>query len=93
MMSTSPTKISEYMALSRPVVANAHPEQSLIIADSQAGICVEWSAENFAQSILQLLNNPEAAEEMGRRGREYVRANRTYAVVAPAVADVYRDLL
>ena len=81
------------MALSRPVVANAHPEQSLIIADSQAGICVEWSAENFANAILQLLNDPEAAEEMGRRGREYVRANRTYAVVAPAVADVYRELL
>ena len=31
--------------------------------------------------------------EMGRRGREYVRANRTYAVVAPAVADVYQGLL
>jgi glycosyltransferase involved in cell wall biosynthesis len=93
LLSTSPTKISEYMALSRPVVANAHPEQSLIIADSQAGICVEWSAENFAEAILQLLNDPDAAEEMGRRGREYVRENRTYAVVAPAVADVYRELM
>ncbi len=93
LLSTSPTKISEYMALSRPVVANAHPEQSLIIADSQAGICVEWSAENFAEAILQLLNDPDAAEEMGRRGREYVRANRTYAVVAPAVADMYRELM
>lgn len=93
LLSTSPTKISEYMALSRPVVANAHPEQSLIIADSQAGICVEWSAENFAAAILQLLNDPDAAEQMGRRGREYVRENRTYAVVAPAVADVYRELM
>jgi len=93
LLSTSPTKISEYMALGRPVVANAHPEQSLIIADSQAGICVQWSAENFAQAILQLLDDPDAAEAMGRRGREYVRANRTYAVVAPAVADVYRELL
>jgi glycosyltransferase involved in cell wall biosynthesis len=93
LLSTSPTKISEYMALSRPVVANAHPEQSLIIADSQGGICVEWSAENFAAAILKLLNDPDAAEEMGRRGREYVRKNRTYAVVAPAVADVYRELM
>ncbi len=93
LLSTSPTKISEYMALGRAVVANAHPEQSLIIADSGAGICVEWSAANFAEAILQLLNDPEAAAEMGRRGREYVRANRTYAVVAPAVAAVYRELL
>ena len=63
------------------------------MAHSEAGHCVKWSAENFADAILQLLNDPEAAEEMGRRGREYVRENRTYAVVAPAVADVYREVM
>ncbi len=93
LLSTSPTKISEYMALGRPVVANAHPEQSLIIGESGAGICVEWSAEAFADAICTLLNDPESAEAMGERGRGYVRAHRTYAVVAPAVIDDYRRLL
>ena len=93
LLSTSPTKISEYMALGRPVVANAHPEQSLIIEESGAGICVKWSAEDFAEAILKLLNDPDSAEEMGSRGRDYVRTHRTYAVVAPAVADVYTDIL
>ena len=93
LLSTSPTKISEYMAFGRPVVANAHPEQSRIIAESGAGICVEWSAEEFADAIVRLLDDPEAAENMGRRGRAFVRENRTYAVVAPKVAEVYRKLL
>lgn len=93
LLSTSPTKISEYMAFGRPVVANAHPEQSRIIAESGAGICVEWSAEAFADAIVSLLDDPEAAEKMGSRGRHFVKANRTYAVVAPAVAGVYRKLL
>lgn len=93
LLSTSPTKISEYMALGRPVVANAHPEQSLIIEESGAGICVKWSAENFAGAILELLNDPQRAEEMGGRGRAWVKANRTYAVVAPAVAAVYEKIL
>lgn len=93
LLSTSPTKISEYMALGRPVVANAHPEQSQIIEQSGAGYCVEWSAEEFARAIVKLLDDPAAAEEMGERGRAFVRANRTYGVVAPKVASVYRQLL
>ena len=35
--STSPTKLIEYMAMSRPVVANEHPEQSLVLGVSKAG--------------------------------------------------------
>ncbi len=93
LLSTSPTKISEYMALGRPVVANAHPEQSLIIEESGAGICVDWSAEAFADAICTLLSDPGAAEAMGDRGRAWVRAYRTYAVVAPAVVAEYRRLL
>jgi glycosyltransferase involved in cell wall biosynthesis len=81
------------MALGRPVVANAHPEQSLVIHESGAGICVPWSAEGFATAIGSLLDDPQAAEAMGARGRTYVRAHRTYAVVAPAVIAEYRRIL
>ena len=93
LLSTSPTKISEYMALGRPVVANAHPEQSRIIAESGAGYCVEWSAEAFAAAILRLLDDPAAAERLGERGRDYVRRHRIYPVVAPNVIAEYRRLL
>ncbi len=93
LLSTSPTKISEYMALGRPVVANAHPEQSRIIAESGAGYCVEWSAEAFAAAILRLLDDPAAAECLGERGRDYVRRHRIYPVVAPHVIAEYRRLL
>lgn len=93
LLSTSPTKISEYMALGRPVVANRHPEQSRIIEESGAGICVEWSASDFANAVITLFADPQAAEEMGTAGREYVRRNRVYPVIAPAVAAVYRNLL
>ena len=92
LQSTSPTKISEYMALGRPVVANSHPEQSIIIAESGAGICVEWSEAEFAQAIVTLLNDPAAAERMGEKGRDYVRQHRIYPVIAPIVAREYQRL-
>ena len=88
----SPTKLIEYMALGRPAVANEHPEQSLILAESRAGICVGWSPQDFAKAICALFSNPAEADAMGRRGREYVRSHRTYALVAADVAKIYSSL-
>ena len=93
LLSTSPTKLIEYMALQRPVVANEHPEQSLIIAESQAGICVPWSAEAFADAICTLFADPDAAEAMAVRGRAYVRDKRLYSLIAARVGDELLDLV
>jgi glycosyltransferase involved in cell wall biosynthesis len=91
--STSPTKIIEYMALGKPVVANDHPEQSQIIAESGAGLCVEWSEQAFANAIIQLLTNPEKAAEMGQRGPEWVKQHRTYDQIADQVYARYQAIL
>lgn len=92
LQSTSPTKLCEYMALGRPVVANTHPEQSLIIAESGAGLCVEWSAKAFATAIVKILRDPALAARMGENGRAYVRQHRTYPVIAKYVAEHYIQL-
>ena len=93
LLSTSPTKISEYFALARPVVANEHPEQSAILAASDGGICVAWSATEFAAAIVELLNDPGRADTMGINGRNWVAQNRTYAKIASQVAPHYQNLL
>lgn len=91
--STSPTKLIEYMALQRPVVGNAHPEQSAIIAESGAGICVPWSASDFADAISTLFADPARAETMARKGRAYIRGKRLYSLIATEVAARYEALL
>lgn len=91
--STSPTKLVEYMALGRPVVANDHPEQSAILSESGAGLCVPWGVESFAEAILELLADPERAQAMGARGPAWVAANRTYDKLAAQVYARYRSLL
>ena len=94
LLSTSPTKISEYFALARPVVANEHPEQSLVLAESGGGLCVSWSADAFAAAIVELLSEPQRAEAMGSAGRDWVAKNRTYDHIANRmVAPHYQRLL
>lgn len=90
--STSPTKLIEYMALGKAVVANDHPEQRLVLQESQGGICVAWQEEAFASALIQLLNNPDEAEKMGESGCRYVHQHRTYARIADKLESEYRRI-
>ncbi len=82
----SPTKLIEYMALGLPVVANDHPEQKMILAESRAGICTPWGARHFARAV-RWLGAHSVSERMaiGKRGRDWVELNRTYASIADDV--------
>lgn len=91
--STSPTKLVEYLALGRPVVCNNHPEQSRIIEESGAGLCVEWSASSFAEAVLYLLTHAEQAEAMAVKGPAWVKENRTYPIISNQVWNKYQLLL
>lgn len=93
MRAASPTKLIEYMALGRPVVCNDHPEQSQIIAESGAGLCVPWSAEAFAAAMTRLATDTELAARCAERGPVWVRAHRSYPIIAKQVWTVYRRVL
>ena len=81
----SPTKLVEYMALGKAVVANDHPDQRLVLEQSDAGICVPWEEEAFATAIVKLMNSPQLANAMGERGRHWVARNRAYPIIADLV--------
>lgn len=90
--STSPTKLIEYMAMGKAVVANDHPEQRLIIEESAAGFCVPWNEQAFADAILRLMSEPEEAKVMGERGRRYAIEHRSYAKIADAVENKFMQI-
>lgn len=91
--STSPTKLVEYMALGRPVVCNDHPEQKQIIETSGAGLCVPWGVQAFADAMIWVLENPDQAEQMAKKGPDWVRKNRIYSVIAEQVWHAYEAVL
>jgi glycosyltransferase involved in cell wall biosynthesis len=93
LLSTSPTKLIEYMAMAKCVVANEHPEQCEVLTESGVGHCVDWDEASFANEVCRLLENPEMAREMAARGPEWVRANRTYDVIGRMVNAQYASIV
>jgi glycosyltransferase involved in cell wall biosynthesis len=91
--SCSPTKVVEYLAWGKPVVANHHPDQTAVIRSSQCGVLVDFSAEGFAQGVLQVLRDPAIGERAARCGRDWVRRHRDYPRIAAVLDRRYRDLL
>ena len=91
---SSPTKMFEYMVCGKPVVSNEEiPEQKEVIEESGGGILVEFEAESFAYGIIELLDNPDKAKEMGIKGHEWVVKNRSYENMAREVETKYFELL
>lgn len=90
---SSPTKLVEYMALGIPSVANDIPDQQLVIDESGAGLCAPMQAQPFADAVLRLLRDPALAAQFAQRGPAYVRAHRTYDILARNVAKTYTNLL
>ncbi len=91
---SSPIKMFEYMAIAKPVVANDDiPEQKEVLEESGGGSLVPFTPEAFAEAIIGLLDNPEKAADMGKKGREWVMENRTYERIARSLEERYFELL
>lgn len=89
----SSTKLIEYMAMAKCIVANQLPEQCQVMEASGIGHCITWDEQAFADEICHLLEDPERARKMAAKGPDWVRVHRTYHVIADLVETKYQELL
>jgi glycosyltransferase involved in cell wall biosynthesis len=91
---SSPTKVPEYLALRVPVVCNDNPDQAAMVTRSNCGICVTYTAREFADAVLNLLAlDEEARNRIAIAGCSYVTSERAYKRIARQVAEVYARIL
>jgi glycosyltransferase involved in cell wall biosynthesis len=75
------TKVLEYMAAARPVVAAASGWTAEVITRADAGVvCPPEEPAALAEALARVTADPERAGVMGRNGRRYVEANLTRQV-------------
>jgi colanic acid biosynthesis glycosyl transferase WcaI len=71
-----PTKLLEYMAAGRPVVAAAAGQVSELVSSARAGIvCPPEDASAVARAIRVIASDEDEARRMGQHGRRYVEEN------------------
>lgn len=90
---SSPTKLIEYMAMAKCIVANDLPEQCQVLTASRVGRCVPWGEAELTKEVFRLLDDPEGARAQAARGPDWVRAHRTYDIIADRVLSVYKTIL
>lgn len=62
------------------------------VADGETGFVVEPSADEFADKIRYLLDNPEEAENMGEAGEEFIRKNFNFRNVAKDLQEIFEKV-
>jgi glycosyltransferase involved in cell wall biosynthesis len=84
----SPTKLFEYMAMARPVVASRLGQIAGVIVDGENGLLVEPNdADSLAQAFERLANDAALRERLGAAARQTVIEQYTWQHNAARVFD------
>jgi len=90
----SPTKLFEYLAMERPVVASRLGQMSELLVDGQTAILVEpGDPSELARAILRLSNDEELRLRVGASARSLVVSGHTWRHNAARVFAALDNLL
>jgi glycosyltransferase involved in cell wall biosynthesis len=88
-----PVKLFEYMAAGIPFVASNFPLWRTIAEDVNAGIFVDPTKPiETAKAIAWLLDHPDEAQAMGRRGREAVLTRFSWQPEEEKLLELYQSI-
>ena len=89
----TPMKSVEASALGRPVVASDLPALAELVEDGVTGeLFRAEDLDAFVAALGRLLSRPEEAERLGRAGRDWALATRTWSSNVTRYRDLYTAL-
>jgi glycosyltransferase involved in cell wall biosynthesis len=90
-----PNKVFDYMSCARPtLLAIDGVARDLVCTEARAGVFAKpEDAQALAAAIRQLADDPDAGEEMGKRGREWVLAHATRKALAAKYLEIMENLI
>lgn len=90
-MTGMPIKMCEYMAASVPIIASDFPFWREIVEGTGAGIVVDpMDDDAIIRAMRWMLENPDRAAEMGRRGRQAVLERFNWDIEAEQLLSITR---
>jgi glycosyltransferase involved in cell wall biosynthesis len=93
-INAQPNKMFEYMSAGIPVIASNFPLWKEIIEGNNCGICVDpLNANEIANAINSIMDNPDQAKLMGENGRRAVEEKYNWEHEAKKLLKIYEGLL
>ena len=87
-----PTKIGEYLASGRPLIATNVGEIGHYLRDNESAFLVErCDPDLITEKILSVLNCPEKARLVGERGRQVALSEFHYSAHGPRLYNFFRE--
>lgn len=88
-----PSKLFDSMAAGKPVLLSVDGEARTILEDADAGLYYPAEhAEELAERVTWLIQHPDEAEAMGKRGRIYAREHCTRASQVDKLTDFLEEI-
>jgi glycosyltransferase involved in cell wall biosynthesis len=88
----SPTKLFEYMAMGKGIVASRLGQIGEVLADEETALLVEpGNALELSEAVMRLVNSQQLRERLGAAARREAIANHTWTHNAERVLDAYRS--
>ena len=85
-------KLLEAMAAGMPVVTTSLGCEGLKVTSNEEVVTAD-NPMDFAEAVVQLVNNPDLRRTLGERAREYVQAHHGSEVIGRKIEQVYSDLI
>jgi glycosyltransferase involved in cell wall biosynthesis len=81
------------MAAGLPIIATDFPNLKKIVEGNQCGICVDSSKPQEITRVIQyLIDNPVAAKEMGKNGKQAAQKKYNWGIEADKLLKIYKIL-
>jgi glycosyltransferase involved in cell wall biosynthesis len=88
-----PSKLADYFAAGRPIVASAVGDVADLLEQTKAGLATQPAAEALALGIEELLADAPRRARLGQNGRRAAESEFNWRTLAGRVDTLYRQLL
>ena len=86
-------KIFQYMSFGKPIlVSNAIAQKEIVERVNSGLVHQEKNKDDFSSKVLELYQNKEKAEELGKKGKQFIENEFSWEVTSQALVKLYNEL-